>query len=69
MVSHLCCVSPSNPAALDADLRFALETPPTDDVTGRCLVYVHKVVNDVGEEGRRQSSSLSEVLTPAASEN
>lgn len=65
VVRHL-IIPAYHPAVLDADLRFALETRPGDDVTGRCLVYVHKVVNDIVGEGRRPSSP-PEVLTPAAS--
>lgn len=33
------------PPALDADLRFALASCSGRDISGRCLVYVNKVVN------------------------
>ncbi|XP_033486657.2 NACHT and WD repeat domain-containing protein 2 isoform X2 [Epinephelus lanceolatus] len=36
-------------SALDADLRFALDSRPGSDVIRRCLVYVHKVINATGE--------------------
>ncbi|XP_036933089.1 NACHT and WD repeat domain-containing protein 2 isoform X2 [Acanthopagrus latus] len=41
-------------SALDADLRFALDNCPSDDIIGRCLVYVHKVVNANGDREGRQ---------------
>ncbi|KAM9801315.1 NACHT and WD repeat domain-containing protein 2 [Neosynchiropus ocellatus] len=44
-------------SALDADLRFALEGCPPEDVTGRCLVYVNNVVNANVDRGKKQSSS------------
>lgn len=40
-------------SALDADLRFALDIPD-EDITRRCLVYVHKVVNARGEREKRE---------------
>ncbi|XP_037315873.2 NACHT and WD repeat domain-containing protein 2-like [Pungitius pungitius] len=44
-------------SALDADMRFALDNRPRDDVTGRCLVYVHRVVGaEGGSEERRMKS-------------
>lgn len=46
----LCRFSP----ALDADLRFALDNRPSDDIIRRCLVYVHKVVNAKGDREGRQ---------------
>lgn len=30
---------------LDKDVRFALANPTVEDVTNRCVVYVHKVLN------------------------
>ncbi|KAJ4935915.1 hypothetical protein JOQ06_017442 [Pogonophryne albipinna] len=36
-------------SALDADLRFALDTRPDNEIIRRCLVYVHKVINAKGE--------------------
>lgn len=47
--------------ALDADLRFALETRPDNNIVGRCLVYVHKVVNAKGE---RQKGQMDSELQP-----
>ncbi|KAM7399395.1 hypothetical protein PAMP_018668 [Pampus punctatissimus] len=44
-------------SALDADLRFALEGLPRNDIIRRCLVYIHKVVNAKGEQEKRQTSS------------
>ncbi|XP_053729678.1 NACHT and WD repeat domain-containing protein 2-like [Synchiropus splendidus] len=44
-------------SALEADLRFALEGRPPDDVIGRCLVYINNVVNANGDRGKKQSSS------------
>ncbi|XP_069545267.1 NACHT and WD repeat domain-containing protein 2-like [Brachyistius frenatus] len=44
-------------SALDADLRFALDNLPVKDIVGRCLVYVHKVVNAIGEGEKRQMKS------------
>uniref|UniRef100_A0A3P9L417 Nephrocystin 3-like N-terminal domain-containing protein n=1 Tax=Oryzias latipes TaxID=8090 RepID=A0A3P9L417_ORYLA len=32
-------------SVLDKDLRFALANPTVEDVTNRCVVYVHKVLN------------------------
>ncbi|XP_030008982.1 NACHT and WD repeat domain-containing protein 2 [Sphaeramia orbicularis] len=32
-------------SALDADLRVALGNRPQNDITGRCLVYVHRVIS------------------------
>lgn len=60
VVVVLCRFSP----ALDADLRFALDNCPSDDIIGRCLVYVHKVVNANGDrEGRQMNPQpQSEVI-------
>ncbi|XP_027135915.1 NACHT and WD repeat domain-containing protein 2 isoform X3 [Larimichthys crocea] len=45
-------------SALDADLRFALDSCPNNDIVRRCLVYVHKVINAKGEtETERQMTS------------
>ncbi|XP_054868018.1 NACHT and WD repeat domain-containing protein 2-like isoform X4 [Amphiprion ocellaris] len=43
-------------SALDADLRFALDKRPDEDIMRRCLVYVHKVVNARGEREKREMS-------------
>ncbi|XP_022062004.1 NACHT and WD repeat domain-containing protein 2 isoform X2 [Acanthochromis polyacanthus] len=43
-------------SALDADLRFALENRPDEDIVRRCLVYVHKVVNARGGREKREMS-------------
>uniref|UniRef100_A0A3P8TG08 NWD1/2-like winged helix-turn-helix domain-containing protein n=1 Tax=Amphiprion percula TaxID=161767 RepID=A0A3P8TG08_AMPPE len=43
-------------SALDADLRFALDKCPDEDIMRRCLVYVHKVVNAKGEREKREMS-------------
>ncbi|XP_028276208.1 NACHT and WD repeat domain-containing protein 2 isoform X2 [Parambassis ranga] len=42
-------------SVLDADLRFAVDSHPDEDIFGRCLVYVHKVVNAKGERQQRSS--------------
>lgn len=55
----LCCLPP----ALDADLRFALDSHPDNDIMGRCLVYIHKVVNAEGE--KRQMNSPSQPQSEA----
>ncbi|KAM3615708.1 uncharacterized protein V6R79_006549 [Siganus canaliculatus] len=46
-------------SALDADLRFALDVGRHDggDITGRCLVYIHKVINAKGEKQKRPMAS------------
>nr|XP_046244792.1 NACHT and WD repeat domain-containing protein 2-like isoform X2 [Scatophagus argus] len=44
-------------SALDADLRFALDSHPDNDIIRRCLVYVHKVINAKGEREKRQMNS------------
>ncbi|XP_028321589.1 NACHT and WD repeat domain-containing protein 2 isoform X2 [Gouania willdenowi] len=36
-------------SVLDVDLRFALNDTPEERLAGRCLVYIHKVVNAKGE--------------------
>ncbi|KAK5868545.1 hypothetical protein PBY51_009548 [Eleginops maclovinus] len=36
-------------SALDADLRFAVDNRPDNEIIRRCLVYVHKVINAKGE--------------------
>lgn len=46
---------------MDADLRFALENRPVNDIVGRCLVYVHKVVNAKGEKEKVEMNLQSEV--------
>ncbi|XP_070686008.1 NACHT and WD repeat domain-containing protein 2-like [Pempheris klunzingeri] len=55
-------------SALDADLRSALDSCPGSDIIGRCLVYIHKVINAKGEKGKRQNSQLQsqseDVSTP-----
>ncbi|KAM7413227.1 hypothetical protein PAMA_020549 [Pampus argenteus] len=43
-------------SALDADLRFALEGRPRNDIIRRCLVYIHKVVNAKGWQEKGQTS-------------
>ncbi|MED6272818.1 hypothetical protein CHARACLAT_000649 [Characodon lateralis] len=43
-------------SALDADLRFALENCPVQDIN-RCMIYVHKVINADGETGKQQRNS------------
>ncbi|XP_073337291.1 NACHT and WD repeat domain-containing protein 2 [Pagrus major] len=44
-------------SVLDADLRFALDNRPDDDIVRRCLVYLHKVVNAKGDREKRQMNS------------
>ncbi|XP_018543414.1 NACHT and WD repeat domain-containing protein 2 [Lates calcarifer] len=53
-------------SALDADLRFALETRPDNNIVGRCLVYVHKVVNAKGERQKGQMDSELQPQSEAA---
>ncbi|XP_029923260.1 NACHT and WD repeat domain-containing protein 2 isoform X2 [Myripristis murdjan] len=49
-------------SALDADLRFSLESCRHADIIGRCLVYVHKIINATGlREEKKQSKSDSEL--------
>lgn len=43
--------------ALDADLRFALDNRPDNDIIRRCLVYIHKVINAKGEREKIQMNS------------
>lgn len=50
---NFCCVSKHllyhlSPA-LDADLHYALESCPENDIGRRCLVYVHKIINAKAE--------------------
>ncbi|XP_051253051.1 NACHT and WD repeat domain-containing protein 2 isoform X1 [Dicentrarchus labrax] len=55
-------------SALDADLRFALDNRPDNDIIRRCLVYVHKVINAKGEREKGEMDSQlqpqSEASTP-----
>lgn len=59
-----CCFS----SVLDADLRFALDDPPPDDVIdrppddiiGRCLVYVHRVVDAQGEREKKARDAIDD---------
>ncbi|KAK2847136.1 hypothetical protein Q5P01_010135 [Channa striata] len=44
-------------SALDADLRFSLDDCSYDDIARRCLVYVHKVVNAIGEREKDEINS------------
>ncbi|XP_070825762.1 NACHT and WD repeat domain-containing protein 2 [Chaetodon trifascialis] len=53
-------------SALDADLRFALDSRPDNDIIRRCLVYIHKVVNAKGERGKRQTNSQLQPQSEAA---
>ncbi|XP_070762150.1 NACHT and WD repeat domain-containing protein 2-like, partial [Enoplosus armatus] len=53
-------------SALDADLRFALDNRPDDEIIGRCLVYVHKVVNVKGEREKRQMKTRLQPQSEAA---
>ncbi|XP_047449629.1 NACHT and WD repeat domain-containing protein 2 isoform X2 [Mugil cephalus] len=59
-------------SALDVDLRFALEKCPDEDIAGRCLVYVHKVVNAKGEREKKMTNDRlhpeTESLTPTSDE-
>uniref|UniRef100_UPI003AB07330 NACHT and WD repeat domain-containing protein 2-like n=1 Tax=Centroberyx gerrardi TaxID=166262 RepID=UPI003AB07330 len=41
-------------SALDADLRFALENRPRNDIIRRCLVYVHKIINAKGQREEKE---------------
>ncbi|XP_068174254.1 NACHT and WD repeat domain-containing protein 2 isoform X2 [Antennarius striatus] len=45
-------------SVLDVDLRFALENQPKHDIAGRCLVYIHKVINAKGEKEKRMNSQI-----------
>ncbi|XP_023254492.1 NACHT and WD repeat domain-containing protein 2-like [Seriola lalandi dorsalis] len=53
-------------SALDADLRFALDSRPNDDIIRRCLVYVHKVINPEGEREKRQMNLQQQTQSEAA---
>ncbi|XP_034024631.1 NACHT and WD repeat domain-containing protein 2-like [Thalassophryne amazonica] len=44
-------------SALDADLRFALQNRPHNDIIRRCLVYVHKVINPTSERYKEKMTS------------
>ncbi|XP_061781829.1 NACHT and WD repeat domain-containing protein 2-like [Nerophis lumbriciformis] len=48
-------------SVLDGDLRFALDNCPPDDIIGRCLVYVHKVVN-IEEPATAERDLLSDLI-------
>ncbi|XP_062275307.1 NACHT and WD repeat domain-containing protein 2-like [Scomber scombrus] len=52
-------------SALDADLRFALEDRPRNDIIRRCIVYVHTVINAKGEQVKGQMSSKLEPQSEA----
>ncbi|XP_008284935.1 leucine-rich repeat and WD repeat-containing protein KIAA1239 [Stegastes partitus] len=43
-------------SALDADLRFALDNRPDNNMVRRCLVYVHKVINARGERDKSETN-------------
>ncbi|CAL8351226.1 unnamed protein product [Lota lota] len=51
---------------LDADLRLALQEGSGDDITSRCLVYVHRIRNALSQRsGKKQSDpDLDPLLTP-----
>ncbi|XP_076590539.1 NACHT and WD repeat domain-containing protein 2 isoform X2 [Chaetodon auriga] len=53
-------------SALDADLRFALDGRPDNDIIIRCLVYIHKVVNAKGASEKRQTNSQLQPQSEAA---
>uniref|UniRef100_A0A3B4WL29 NACHT and WD repeat domain-containing protein 2-like n=1 Tax=Seriola lalandi dorsalis TaxID=1841481 RepID=A0A3B4WL29_SERLL len=53
-------------SALDADLRFALDSRPNDDIIRRCLVYVHKVINPEGEREKRQMNLQQQTQSETA---
>ncbi|XP_044059532.1 NACHT and WD repeat domain-containing protein 2 isoform X2 [Siniperca chuatsi] len=53
-------------SALDADLRFALDNRPDNDIIRRCLVYLHKVINAKGEREKRQMNSQLQPQSEAA---
>ncbi|XP_021170406.2 LOW QUALITY PROTEIN: NACHT and WD repeat domain-containing protein 2 [Fundulus heteroclitus] len=56
-------------SALDADLRFALESGSVEDILNRCVIYVHKVANADGERGKAQrNSGLQQELKAGISE-
>ncbi|KAF3847807.1 hypothetical protein F7725_020835 [Dissostichus mawsoni] len=51
---------------LDADLRFALDTRPDNEIIRRCLVYVHKVINAKGETKKSCMKSPPQQQSEAA---
>ncbi|CAN9511577.1 unnamed protein product [Ophioblennius macclurei] len=53
-------------SALDADLRFALDDCPDENLAGRCLIYVNKVVNAEGGGAKEQLQPHVEPLIPDA---
>ncbi|XP_029302325.1 NACHT and WD repeat domain-containing protein 2 [Cottoperca gobio] len=53
-------------SALDADLRFALDNRPDNDIIRRCLVYVQRVINAKGELEKRQMTSQPQPQSEAA---
>ncbi|XP_033971035.1 NACHT and WD repeat domain-containing protein 2 isoform X1 [Trematomus bernacchii] len=53
-------------SALDADLRFALDTRPDNEIIRRCLVYVHKVINAKGETKKSCMKSPPQQQSEAA---
>lgn len=50
-------LSTPNPA-LDVDLRYALEDSAHNDISGRCLVYIHKVIFAQPENTQTKSHQL-----------
>ncbi|KAM9359086.1 NACHT and WD repeat domain-containing protein 2 [Symphorus nematophorus] len=53
-------------SALDADLRFALDCRPDNDIIKRCLVYVHKVINAKGQREKGEMNSQPPPQSEAA---
>lgn len=53
----------SAPLVMDADLRFALQCHLKGDITGRCVVYVHNIINT--NRQRQKTQINSETMTPS----
>ncbi|KAF3692862.1 NACHT and WD repeat domain-containing protein 2 [Channa argus] len=65
---HNGCMTPEKAhryyrSVLDSDLRFALDDCPHNDIAGRCLVYVHKVVNAKREREKEEINSQLQLLS------
>ncbi|XP_055003997.1 NACHT and WD repeat domain-containing protein 2 isoform X2 [Boleophthalmus pectinirostris] len=57
-------------STLDVDLRYALEDNGHKDISGRCLIYIHKVIISAKDKSHHQpklqDSAMSTLLTPEA---
>ncbi|XP_072318013.1 NACHT and WD repeat domain-containing protein 2-like isoform X2 [Eucyclogobius newberryi] len=51
-------------SALDVDLRYALEDSAYKDISGRCLIYINKVLISDKEKSPHQPKSEDTVMSP-----